>query len=138
MGNSLRFWRTKNQVRVDQPRLFFHRRRNFAKMDGFEETEPECKLKTSFYLGKTTTSPRRIYELAKDHEMNGQSYHATHHNCQKWALELLKKVDEKIYLKAKEGKSKPIPIQERTMISSSRVLVLRVINSPPHAFYEFY
>ena len=60
-----------------------------------------CLTKT-YVLGKILTSPRKVYELAGSHGMNGGTYHATTQNCQLWALELLKNLDANLFQKFQE------------------------------------
>ena len=80
----------------------------WPKWDNLPREETFSCLVKSLYLGKMTSSPRAIYELAKNHKMNGETYHATEHNCQVWAMELLKVLNENFYKKAKERKLRPL------------------------------
>ena len=66
---------------------------------------PETKC---IFLGNMITSPRKIYELASQHEMNGGTFHATKQNCQLWALHLLKLIDWKLNIIARLLKAKPL------------------------------
>ena len=45
-------------------------------------------------IGSIVTSPRKIWELVCNHEMNFKEYNAGMYNCQNWAMELLKGISE--------------------------------------------
>ena len=59
-------------------------------------------------LGIMKTSPSKINELAKNHEMNGGKFHATERNCQLWALHLLKLLHQDLYIMARISKARPL------------------------------
>ena len=59
-------------------------------------------------LGKIKTSPRKVYNSAKNHPMNGTIYHAKNNNCQEWVMTLLAMFDKKLLLKMEQKGIKPI------------------------------
>ena len=77
-------------------------------------------------IGTIVTSPRKVFELVCNHEMNFKRYQAVSNNCQNWVMKLLETMSPELRKSAEEAKFTTLedsrlrlPIQSLVMMKTS-------------------
>ena len=77
-------------------------------------------------IGTIVTSPRKVFELVCNHEMNFKRYQAVNNNCQNWVMKLLEAMSPDLRKSAEEAEYRTLedsrlrlPIQSLVMMKTS-------------------